>query len=35
MLSEAEQATVTKVREFMKASAPIINDVLEEGFSPV
>jgi glutaryl-CoA dehydrogenase len=36
MLSEAEQAMVTKVREFMKASvAPIINDFLGEGLLPV
>jgi glutaryl-CoA dehydrogenase len=35
MLSEAEQATVTKVREFMKASvAPIINDFWEKDSFP-
>src|SRR5277367_6440587 len=35
MLSEAEQATVTKVREFMKASvAPIINDFWERDSFP-
>ena len=35
ILSEAEQATVTKVREFMKASvAPIINDFWERDSFP-
>src|SRR5258707_1767830 len=35
MLSEAEQATVTKIREFMKAYvAPIINDFWEKDSFP-